>query len=230
MIKHLTPALVEKLAMGGFNQIDKGIRGFVGAHPAATQQGVGVAGTVPAGSHLALIAQALGLAGVPVNAGNESAVNMIVNFESGWNPAAINLTDSNAIAGHPSMGLMQTIISTFEGNRVGSLPDNVYDPLSNLVAGIRYAVKRYGSLQQVPGVMAVNNGGAYVGYDSGGYLQPGVTQVYNGTGKPEPVFTDAQFKAISKGGGGNVFNVYESSSPWATAQAVAAINYHQSRV
>jgi SLT domain-containing protein len=75
----------------------------------------------------------------------------------------------------------------------------VYDPLSNLVAGIRYAVKRYGSLQQVPGVMAVNNGGAYVGYDSGGYLQPGVTQVYNGTGKPEPVFTDAQFKGMTGG-------------------------------
>lgn len=33
-------------------------------------------------------------------------------------------------------------------------------------------------------------------YDAGGYLQPGYTQVYNGTGKPEPVFTSGQWADI----------------------------------
>lgn len=43
-------------------------------------------------------------------------------------------------------------------------------------------------------------------YDSGGYLQPGYTQVYNGTGKPEPVFTSGQWADIENmaNGGGDV--------------------------
>ncbi|MCX4849857.1 hypothetical protein [Streptomyces sp. NBC_00893] len=44
---------------------------------------------------------------------------------------------------------------------------------------------------------------AYKGkYDSGGYLQPGLNLAYNGTGRPEPVFTTAQANALV--GGGNV--------------------------
>lgn len=38
-------------------------------------------------------------------------------------------------------------------------------------------------------------------YDSGGYLEPGHTMVYNGTGKPEPVFTNAQWADMEKNGG-----------------------------
>ena len=49
-------------------------------------------------------------------------------------------------------------------------------------------------------------------YDSGGYLPPGLSAVFNGTGRPEPVFTSEQFAAMRKGGaqgdGGRVFNFY----------------------
>ena len=38
-------------------------------------------------------------------------------------------------------------------------------------------------------------------YDSGGLLQPGYTLAYNGTGRPEPVFTDRQWKTLSNQGG-----------------------------
>jgi hypothetical protein len=38
-------------------------------------------------------------------------------------------------------------------------------------------------------------------YDSGGYLQPGLNLAYNGTGKPEPVFTRQQASALAGGGG-----------------------------
>ncbi|MER5613307.1 hypothetical protein [Streptomyces sp. NPDC002215] len=38
-------------------------------------------------------------------------------------------------------------------------------------------------------------------YDSGGYLQPGMNLAYNGTGRPEPVFTTAQANALVNGGG-----------------------------
>jgi len=34
-------------------------------------------------------------------------------------------------------------------------------------------------------------------YDSGGYLKPGLNLAYNGTGRPEPVFTTAQANALS---------------------------------
>ncbi|MEV5862391.1 hypothetical protein AB0L83_22085 [Streptomyces sp. NPDC052071] len=43
---------------------------------------------------------------------------------------------------------------------------------------------------------------AYKGtYDSGGYLQPGLNLAYNGTGRPEPVFTTQQAKALTSMGG-----------------------------
>lgn len=39
---------------------------------------------------------------------------------------------------------------------------------------------------------------AYKGtYDQGGYLQPGLNLAYNGTGRPEPVFTTAQANALT---------------------------------
>ncbi|MFE9855610.1 hypothetical protein [Streptomyces sp. NPDC005780] len=43
---------------------------------------------------------------------------------------------------------------------------------------------------------------AYKGkYDSGGYLQPGLNLAYNGTGRPEPVFTTQQANALMSRGG-----------------------------
>ncbi|MFD9205967.1 hypothetical protein ACFVZM_06765 [Streptomyces sioyaensis] len=41
-------------------------------------------------------------------------------------------------------------------------------------------------------------------YDDGGYLQPGMTMVANGTGRPEPVFTSTQWDTLKAnvGGGG----------------------------
>ena len=42
---------------------------------------------------------------------------------------------------------------------------------------------------------------AYTGkYDSGGYLQPGLNLAYNGTGRPEPVFTTQQANALMGAG------------------------------
>ena len=38
-------------------------------------------------------------------------------------------------------------------------------------------------------------------YDNGGMLQPGFNLAYNGTGRPEPVLTGAQFNALARGGG-----------------------------
>lgn len=35
-------------------------------------------------------------------------------------------------------------------------------------------------------------------YDGGGWLPPGYSQIYNGTGRPEPVLTDAQWRTITR--------------------------------
>jgi SLT domain-containing protein len=118
--------------------------------------------------------------------------------------STINKTDSNWKAGHPSVGLAQVIASTFAANvtsalrNVGPFAYGVSeDPTANIVAGARYGVKKYGSLENIPGVVAVNSGKPYVGYDEGGYLQPGVTMAINNTGKPEPIFTSAQAAALA---------------------------------
>jgi hypothetical protein len=45
-------------------------------------------------------------------------------------------------------------------------------------------------------------------YDTGGYLPPGLSTVYNGTGRPEPVLTDRQWRAqqqLAERGGGGTF-------------------------
>lgn len=68
-----------------------------------------------------------------------------MNQESGGNPRAINLWDSNAKAGHPSQGLMQTIPGTFAAYAGKYASRGILDPFANIYAAIRYTVARYGS-------------------------------------------------------------------------------------
>lgn len=101
--------------------------------------------------------------GVPASKIDPNAIKLIIEHESGGNPNAINRTDINAQEGHPSQGLMQCIPSTFNEY---ALPGhgNILNPVDNIIAGTRYALSRYGSLDNVPGVAAVQGGGSYVGY------------------------------------------------------------------
>jgi hypothetical protein len=131
----------------------------------ATAGGDQLVGPVPEGERKELIDQALKLAGVPVTPENEAAVNLIIQHESEWVVGAQNNWDENAtVRGTPSKGLMQVIEPTFLDNAIEGFNTNIFDPLSNLIAGIRYAVKRYGSLQQTPGVASVAQGGGYLPY------------------------------------------------------------------
>lgn len=79
--------------------------------------------------------------------------------ESGGNPNAINLWDSNAKKGIPSKGLMQVIDPTFRAYARPGFDENIYDPLSNILASIRYAVSRYGSLAKAYRGKGYANGG-----------------------------------------------------------------------
>lgn len=119
---------------------------------------------VPEGERKELIDKALQLAGVPVTPENEMAVNLIISHESEWNVNALNDWDVNWQSGDPSKGLMQVIGQTFAKYAIDGYNTNIYEPLSNIIAGVRYAVDRYGSLLNVPGVVEVLNGRDYVWY------------------------------------------------------------------
>ena len=90
-------------------------------------------------------------------------LQIIIMHESGGDPNAVNLTDSNAQAGTPSKGLMQCIQPTFDQWHLEPY-DNIFGPVDSIIAGTRYAISRYGSLDGVPGVIAVKAGQPYVGY------------------------------------------------------------------
>lgn len=138
-----------------------------------------------------VVMQALGMLGLPGAWAGNTLRRM--NQESGGNPRAINNWDINAKRGTPSKGLMQVIDPTFRANWDPRTPNDIWDPLANIVASMRYATKRYGSLPA-----AYDRPG---GYDNGGWMMPGQTGI-NLLRKPEPVFNPAQWE-ILKGNIGN---------------------------
>lgn len=107
---------------------------------------------------------------------NLNALLKQMQHESGGNPYAINNLDSNAKKGTPSKGLMQVIDSTFKANALEGYNSNIYDPLSNMLASIRYTVSRYGSLYS--GWTARG----YKGYKTGGMPLNGEIYVANENG------------------------------------------------
>ncbi|MFJ5882675.1 transglycosylase SLT domain-containing protein [Kitasatospora cineracea] len=68
-----------------------------------------------------------------------------IEVESGGNPQAINDWDSNAQAGTPSQGLMQTIPATFAAYAGPYRDLGIFNPLASIYAGLNYATHRYGS-------------------------------------------------------------------------------------
>jgi uncharacterized protein YukE len=71
--------------------------------------------------------------------------------------------NSNAAKGTPSKGLMQCIDPTFNSYKLPGHND-IWNPVDNICAGVNYAISRYGSLANVPGIKAMAGGGDYRGY------------------------------------------------------------------
>jgi SLT domain-containing protein len=88
----------------------------------------------------------------------------MIYYESSGNPNAINLWDINAKLGHPSKGLIQVIQPTFDRFRSLQLSADLFSPAANLYAGLNYAIYRYGSIHNVPGLVSLRAGGGYKGY------------------------------------------------------------------
>lgn len=132
-----------------------------------------------------------------------------MNQESGGNPNAINLWDSNAKAGMPSQGLMQTIPPTFYQYAGELRGRGILDPFANIVASIRYANAAYGS--------AITGWERKGGYDSGGWLMPGGTLAYNYTGSPERVLSHRENRELGEtlagGRGGAATVIFQHTGP-----------------
>lgn len=91
------------------------------------------------------LAAGLRLAGVPASAENVSTLLGRAKQESGLNPRAVNNWDVNAKNGDPSKGLLQTIGATFNRYKVKG-HDDIFNPVDNTAAAVRYMMDRYGRL------------------------------------------------------------------------------------
>lgn len=115
------------------------------------------------GSWINQAAGILSQAGINLSEQDKQWVSIMIQHESGGNPNIVNNWDSNAAKGTPSKGLMQTIDPTFNGHKLPGYND-IYNPVHNIIAGVRYAISRYGSIGNVPGIRNLRSGGKYVGY------------------------------------------------------------------
>ena len=148
-----------------------------------------------------LVEKVLKAKGLPLTLTDTTLRRM--NQESGGNPRAINLWDSNAAKGTPSKGLMQTIDTTFQANKDPGY-DDIWDPESNIRASINYTLRTYGSLPA-----GYNRAGGYATggflpdfgkmrlYDQGGFIPHGGLGL-NLSGRPEPVLTAPQWDNIGQ--------------------------------
>lgn len=131
--------------------------------PPNTGPGLGGAPIDPVDGWIGQATAVLEAHGVPRDQIDPAALRTIIEHESGGDPMAANDWDSNASAGTPSKGLMQTIDPTFHSFAVPGHQD-IWNPVDNIVAATRYSIDRYGSVSNVPGVVGVGSGGGYEGY------------------------------------------------------------------
>lgn len=149
---------------------------------------------------------ALKRAGLPSTKPYQDAWVKQIQSESGGDPNAVQgaIGDVNNISGDLAKGLVMVIGSTFAANRDPSLPNNQFDPLANLTAGMRYAKSRYG-VEGMLGAIGHGHGYARGGilpenlsthvFDGGGWLRKTTDPmlVHHRESKPDAVLTNGQF-------------------------------------
>ena len=142
--------------------------------------GASPSGTVP-GNLDGWLTEALNITG-QYSPQNLAGLRSRAMQESNGDPRAQNNWDSNAKKGTPSKGLLQTIEPTFNANSLPGMTD-IWNPVHNAVAAIRYMLNRYGH------IVAANG----QGYEEGGRLGSEFIRSAFG-GKP------SLFASKSKGG------------------------------
>ncbi|WP_373892767.1 phage tail tape measure protein [Virgibacillus sp. CBA3643] len=152
-------SLVGDIAKGGFTKVKDGAVDFIKDKFDEFTSSAPSSGSGGSGRWSGVATRALKMTG-QYTKGNLDKLLYQMQTESGGNPQAINDWDINAKRGTPSKGLMQVIDPTFAANKMPGFND-IWNPLDNILASIRYAVGRYGTLSS-----------AYrgVGYETGGIV------------------------------------------------------------
>ena len=152
------------------------------------------------------IVQGLSIVG---QGGNQKWINGLYTIamrESGGNPRAINLWDSNAAKGTPSKGLLQFIDPTFRAHALPPYLD-IWNPIHQVVADWFYIRSRYGDISKVQqadpsqtpkgysfgGVVPERKGRGT--HDAGGWLEHGKAAL-NLSGTPEAVLTGPDYSLM----------------------------------
>lgn len=157
------PGAFGTMGVGAINMLKDKAIGYVKKKMA--DLGGMFSGSKPSGNVAQWIRAAMAATGVP-----DSWFSPLVTIamkESGGNPRAYNGWDINAKRGIASRGLMQTIPPTFEAYKLPGMND-IWNPVHNAVAAIRYIKARYGTVFNTPGIRSMAHGGPYRGYANGG--------------------------------------------------------------
>lgn len=147
-LKNLGKEVFKDFGGGIFDTMDK-IKAYVSgdfSSMASAFGGSGGGGVAGAGVQqwTGVASQALMMTG-QFTPQNLQALLYQMQTESGGDPMSINNWDVNAKNGTPSKGLMQVIDPTFQEHKMPGY-NNIYAPLDNILASIRYALGRYGTL------------------------------------------------------------------------------------
>lgn len=172
------PGAIAAIARAGLKKATGAANKYLGAHVSA---GIGPAGVhgigASSGGHAAGNAQmrawaraGLIAAGLPGTDAEVSTIVYTMSRESGGNPRSENTTDSNARAGHPSRGLMELIPENFAKYHVRGTSNDVFDPVANVAAAVRYMIARYG---HIVGMSPYSRGGLIASFARGGMFAPG---------------------------------------------------------
>ena len=166
-----------KVRLAAQKAAQRAINRSLGAGVEGSEYGAGAA---PPGQLRSWLRRALSITHL-LTPGNLAALYGRAMQESGGDPRAINNWDSNAAKGTPSMGLLQTIRPTFDAYKMRGM-GNIWNPIHNAVAAIRYMMATYGHI---------------VGPSSTGYAAGG--QIPGWPGQPRPILAHAGEWILNKG-------------------------------
>lgn len=197
VLKHIGDWLKDKVGLGGGSSGPPG-------------------GGAPAGDVTDWLTKALNITGL-FSTSNLAALYRRAMQESGGDPHAINLWDSNAAAGHPSKGLLQTIDGTFNQYKLPGHGD-IWDPIDNAIAAIRYMLATYGHIVDASGT-GYAMGGLYGSFADGTDYVPRTGPYLLHQGE---TVTPAGARSDTGRGGGNV--IYNGTVNIGSQRAADVLN------
>ncbi|WP_250635431.1 phage tail tape measure protein [Bacillus subtilis] len=153
------------MAKGAYEKIKSSMVGFVKKQIDDFGGGFG-SGEKATGNVKQWIRKAMEITKVPSNWFGPLTTMAMKESGGRTGPSTINKWDSNWKRGTPSMGLMQTIRTTFDSHKMKGMGD-IMNPVHNAVAAIRYIISRYGTVFNTPGIKSMRAGGPYKGYKIG---------------------------------------------------------------